>query len=194
MAQYFSCLGGKSANCGLLWGKCNHACYYCRCLWFHCICFSAVTGLLLIFLWPKLLVVVVIVVPLYLICLSAVTILLLTCPWRKLLIELICNWGHPEVKLFLLCSFCEKLPSNSIKKEASYPLKSKKSNLSTTAVVAVQKSRSYIHFNRLKFTNLGREQQSCCTCPHLCCNYPVHCAVIILFKSVPVHQVSWPAL
>ena len=98
MAQYFNCLGGKSANCGLLWGKCNHACYYCRCLWFHCFCFSAVTGLLLIFLWPKLLVVVVIVVPLYLIRFSAVTILLLTCPWRKLVIELICNWGHPGVK------------------------------------------------------------------------------------------------
>ena len=66
----------KSANCGLLWGKCNHACYYCRCLWFHCICFSAVTGMLLIFLRPKLLVVVVIVVPLYLIRFSAVTRLL----------------------------------------------------------------------------------------------------------------------
>ena len=151
-------------SCGLLWGKCNHACYYCRCLWFHCICFSAVTGLLLIFLWSKLLVAMVTVVPLYLIRFSAVTILLLTCPWRKLLIELICNWGHPGIKLFLLCSFCEKLPSNTIKKKPHILWKSKKSNLSTTAV---QKSRSYIHFNWLKFTNLGRGQQSCCTRPHL---------------------------
>ena len=164
MAQYFSCLGGKSANCGLLWGKCNHACYYCRCLWFHCICFSAVTGLLLIFLWPKLLV---IVVPLYLIRFSAVTILLLTCPWRKLLIESICNWGHPGVKLFLFVLSVKNYHQIPSKKKPHILWKSKKSNLSTTAVVAIQKSRSYIHFNWLKFTNLGREQQSCCTCPHL---------------------------